>query len=307
MPYAEAKGARLYYESTGRGHPIVFVHEFADDVRGWEPQVRHFSRNYRCITFNARGYPPSEVPAGPSLYSQAIATDDIAAVMKHLKLRQAHVVGLSMGGFAALHFAIRYPRLASAVVVAGCGYGAPKNERAGFQAEVRETARRFRSEGMAKVARDYGAGPTRVQFQNKDPRGFAAFNQRLAEHSAEGSALTMQGVQGKRPSVYDLTAKLKRIKAPLLLLTGDEDEPCLDANIYMKRMIPSSGLVILPKTGHAANLEEPALFNQALQDFFLAAEHGRWALRDPRSLSSKILSVTAKKKTPRSRRAAAKR
>lgn len=306
MPYAEAKGARLYYESTGRGHPIVFVHEFADDLRSWEPQVSHFARNYRCITYNARGYPPSDVPDNPRLYSQDIATDDIAAVIKHLRLKKAHVVGLSMGGFAALHFAIRYPRLASAVVVAGCGYGAPKSERAGFQAEVRETARRFRTEGMAKVARDYGAGPTRVQFENKDPRGFAEFNRRLAEHSAEGSALTMQGVQGKRPSVYDLSAKLKRIKVPLLLLTGDEDEPCLDANIFMKRTIPSAGLVILPKTGHAANLEEPALFNQALQDFFLAAEHGRWGLRDPRSQSSKILSVTTKPKGARRRRVSAK-
>jgi pimeloyl-ACP methyl ester carboxylesterase len=195
--------------------------------------------------------------------------------------------------------------MASAVVVAGCGYGAPKAERIGFQAEVRELARRFRADGMAKVAREYGAGPTRVQFENKDPRGFAEFNQRLAEHSAEGSSLTMQGVQGKRPSIYDLTTKLKEIRVPLLLLTGDEDEPCLDANIYMKRMIPSSGLIVLPKTGHAANLEEPALFNQALQDFFLAAEHGRWGLRDPRSVSSKILSVTTKKPAPRGRRAAA--
>ncbi len=293
MPYAKAKGAKLYYAVAGRGHPIIFVHEFAGDHRSWEPQMRYFARRYRCITYNARGYPPSEVPANPKLYSQDIATDDIAAVLRHLRIKKAHVVGLSMGGFAALHFAIRYPRLASSVVVAGCGYGAPKSERASFRAEVRETVRRFRSEDMATVARDYGAGPTRVQLQNKDPRGFAEFNQQLAEHSAEGMALTMQGVQGKRPSIYDLTAAMKRIKVPVLLLTGDEDEPCLDANIHMKRTIPSSGLVVVPKTGHAANLEEPQAFNQALQDFFVSAEQGRWGTRDPRSVSAKLLSVTA--------------
>ena len=293
MPYAKAKGAKLHYAVAGRGHPIIFVHEFAGDHRSWEPQMRYFARRYRCITYNARGYPPSEVPADPKLYSQDIATDDIAAVLKHLKIKKAHVVGLSMGGFAALHFAIRYPRLASSVVVAGCGYGAPKGERADFLAEVRETVKRFRTESMAAVAKDYGAGPTRVQLQNKDPRGFAEFNEQLAEHSADGMALTMQGVQGKRPSIYDLTAKMKQIKVPLLLLTGDEDEPCLDANIYMKRTIPTSGLVIIPKTGHAANLEEPAAFNQALQDFFASAEQGRWGTRDPRSVSSKLLSVTA--------------
>ncbi|MDP6708134.1 MAG: alpha/beta hydrolase [Alphaproteobacteria bacterium] len=293
MPYAQAKGARLHYEVAGRGHPIIFVHEFAGDQRSWEPQVRYFSRRYRCITYNARGYPPSEVPSAPALYSQDNATDDIAAVLKHLKVKKAHVVGLSMGGFAALHFAIRYPRLVSAAVVAGCGYGAPKSERAGFRAEVRETVKRFRAEGMAAVAKDYGAGPTRVQLQNKDPRGFVEFNEQLAEHSAEGMALTMQGVQGKRPSIYDLTAKMKQIKVPVLLLTGDEDEPCLDANVYMKRMIPTSGLTVMPKTGHTANLEEPAAFNQALQEFFASAEQGRWGTRDPRSLSAKLLTVTA--------------
>ena len=304
MPYANAKGARLYYEVTGKGHPIVFVHEFAGDLRSWETQVRYFSRNYRCITYNARGYPPSDVPSDGRLYGQDIATDDIAAVMKHLGVRKAHVVGLSMGGFAALHFAIRYPRLASAVVVAGCGYGAPKADRAGFQAEVRAFAARFEAEGAAAVARDYGSGPTRVQLQNKDPRGFAEFNQQFSEHSAEGSAQTMRNVQGKRPSIYDLTSKLRQIKVPLLLMTGDEDEPCLDANIHMKRTIPSAGLVILPKTGHAANLEEPAAFNQALQDFFSAAEHGRWGLRDPRSISAKALSAPAAKKQPARRRKA---
>ncbi len=302
MPYAQAKGAKLYYEAAGRGHPIIFVHEFAGDLRSWEPQIRYFSRNYRCITYNARGYPPSDVPSDNKLYGQDIATDDIAAILRHLKIKKAHVVGLSMGGFAALHFAIRYPRMASAVVVAGCGYGAPKSDRSSFQAEVRAFSRRFATEGMGAVARDYGSGPTRVQLQNKDPRGYAEFIEQFAEHSTQGMTLTMRNVQGKRPSIYDLTAKLKAIKVPTLLLTGDEDEPCLDANIHMKRMIPSSGLVILPKTGHAANLEEPALFNQAVQDFFLSAEHGRWGIRDPRSVSSKALSVTSTSKTLRKRK-----
>ena len=215
MPYAKSKGAKLYYEVTGRGYPIIFVHEFAGDCRSWEPQVRYFSRRYRCITFNARGYPPSEVPEEVGLYSQDIATDDIAAVLKQLKIKKAHVVGLSMGGFAALHFAIRYPRLVSAAVVAGCGYGAPKSERRGFAAEVREFAQRLINEGMPAVTKEYGAGPTRVQLEIKDPRGFKEFNAQLAEHSAEGSALTMRGVQGKRPSIYDLAAELKMIKVPM--------------------------------------------------------------------------------------------
>ena len=292
MPYAKAKGAKLYYEETGSGIPIVFVHEFAGDLRSWEPQVRHFSRRYRCVTFNARGYPPSDVPERDELYSQDIACDDIAAVMAHLKLKKAHVVGLSMGGFATAHFGIRYAKLATSLVVAGCGYGAPKAERGKFQQEAAETAASILREGMAKKAESYGMGPTRVQLLNTDPRGHAEFLSQLREHSTKGSALTMRNVQAKRPSLYDLEKDLKKIRVPTLLVTGDEDEPCLDANVFMKRTIPSSALYVMPKTGHACNLEDPAAFNHALEEFFHTVEAGRWSLRDPRSLSTSILSVT---------------
>lgn len=292
MPFAKAKGAKLYYEETGSGHPIVFVHEFAGDYRSWEPQVRYFSRRYRCITFNARGYPPSDVPERDDLYSQDIACDDIAAVMSHLGLKKAHIVGLSMGGFATVHFGIRYAKLATALVVAGCGYGAPKSEREKFQQEANATAESILREGMAKKAESYGMGPTRVQLLNTDPRGHAEFMAQLKEHSTKGSALTMRNVQAKRPSLYDLEKDLRKIRVPTLLVTGDEDEPCLDANVYMKRTIPSSALLVMPKTGHACNLEDPAAFNRALDEFFHTVECGRWTLRDPRSVSTSILSVT---------------
>ncbi len=298
MPYAEAKGAKLYYEVAGKGQPIVFVHEFAGDHRSWEPQVRYFSRRYRCISYAARGYPPSDVPSDPRLYSQDIATDDIAAVLKGLGIKKAHIVGLSMGGFAALHFAIRYPRMAQSAVVAGCGYGAPKGpERRKFRADVAALAKAIEADGITAFAKQYSVGPTRVQFKAKDPRGFAEFARQLAEHDAVGAANTFRGVQGERPSIYDLAAKLVGIKVPMLLMTGDEDEPCLDATLFMKRKIPSAGLVVLPKTGHTINLEEPAAFNQAVQEFLTSVEQGRWGWRDPASISdSAVMAKTAKKK-----------
>ncbi len=289
MPYAEANGARLYFEEAGRGYPIVFVHEFAGDHRSWEPQVRYFSRRYRCVVYDARGYPPSDVPDDVSLYGQDIATDDIAAVMRHLDLKKAHIVGLSMGGFAALHFGIRYSEMASALVVAGCGYGAPQTESAKFHRETGELAERFETEGTEVVAKMYAAGPCRVQYQNKDPRGWREFAAQFAEHSAKGSAMTMRGVQGLRPSLYDLEDQLRNITTPTLLITGDEDEPCLEANIFMKRTIPTSGLLMVPKTGHTVNLEEPDRFNQAVQAFFASAEQGRWDRRDPRSITGSLL------------------
>ncbi len=276
-------GVRLYYEDSGSGLPLIFVHEFADDYRSYEPQMRYFSRRYRCITYNARGYPPSDVPTDPAAYSQDRARDDIRSVLDRLGLDRAHVVGVSMGGFATLHFGLHYPDRALSLTVGGCGYGAKPDQRDGFKAETATMAERLENESMAAVAADYALGPTRVQFQNKDPRGWRAFADMLAEHSSEGSARTMRGVQQARPSLYDLAEALGRLTVPLLIINGDEDEPCLDAGLYLKRTVPSAALVMLPQTGHAVNLEEPALFNQFLQDFMHQVESGGWRQRDPRS------------------------
>ncbi len=290
MPYAETDdGVKLYYEETGRGEPVVFVHEFAGDCRSWEPQVRHFARRFRCIAYNARGFPPSDLPDDPARYSQARACADIKAVLDHLGLAAAHIVGLSMGGFATLHFGLTYPAAARSLVVAGCGYGAEPDRREQFRAETEATARRLETDGMAAFAATYGLGPARVQLQNKDPRGWQVFADQLTEHSAAGSALTMRGVQKERPSLWDLEEAMRSMTVPTLIVTGDEDEPCLLPGILMKRAIRSSGLVVIPKTGHACNLEEPEAFNRAVGDFLDLVEAGRWEPRDPRAVSDSIL------------------
>ena len=281
-------GVKLFYEDSGAGTPIVFVHEFAGDHRSWEPQVRHFSRRYRCITYNARGYPPSEVPEDVERYSQARARDDIRAVLDALRIDKAHVVGLSMGAFATLHFGMTHGKRALSITVAGGGYGAHPAQFRQFQEDSRTHAAFIRKEGMAKFAATYGLGATRVQFQNKDPRGFAEFMRQLAEHSATGSANTMLGYQARRPSLYDLTAEMARIDVPTLIMAGDEEEPCLEVCLLMKRAIPTAGLALLPCSGHGINLEEPALFNRLLEDFFHQVEAGRWSARDKRAVVPSI-------------------
>jgi pimeloyl-ACP methyl ester carboxylesterase len=281
-------GVKLFYEEAGTGIPIVFVHEFAGDCRSWEPQLRYFSRRYRCIAFNARGYPPSEVPEDFERYSQARARDDIRAVLDALHIEKAHIVGLSMGAFATLHFGMVYGKRALSLTVAGGGYGTHPAQYRQFQEDSKKHAAFIQREGMAKFAGTYGLGPTRVQFQNKDPRAFAEFMQQLAEHSALGAANTMLGYQARRPSLYDLTAEMARIDAPTLIMAGDEEEPCLEACLFMKRVIPTAGLAVLPCSGHGINLEEPALFNQLLQDFFHQVEAGRWRARDKRSVVPSI-------------------
>jgi pimeloyl-ACP methyl ester carboxylesterase len=128
-----------------------------------------------------------------------------------------------------------------------------------------------------------------VQFQNKDSRGWKEFADQLAEHSVAGSANTLRGVQKRRPSLFDLTDKMKTITAPALIMTGDEDWPCLEPGLLMKRTISTAGLIVMPNAGHTINLEEPAAFNQHLTDFFHAVDAGAWRNRDPRAVQDTIL------------------
>ncbi|MBP0495005.1 alpha/beta fold hydrolase [Pararoseomonas indoligenes] len=292
MPHATTDdGVTLYCEETGSGTPVIFVHEFAGDMRSWEPQLRHFGQRYRAIAYNARGYPPSDVPEDPSSYSQARAADDILAVLDHLGVEKAHVVGLSMGGFATLHFGFRHPSRAFSLTVAGCGYGAELAQQDRFRAEAAASAAVLKEEGMARFAGRYAYGPTRVQFENKDPRGFAEFAQGLAEHSALGSANTQIGVQGGRPSLYTLVDEMRALTVPTLVLTGDEDWPCLQPGLLMKQSIPSAALAVMPNCGHTINLEDPDEFNRLVTAFIVQVDCGRWPMRDPRALSASITGM----------------
>jgi pimeloyl-ACP methyl ester carboxylesterase len=289
MPHAAASdGINLYYEEAGSGAPLIFVHEFAGDHRSWEPQMRYFSRRYRCIAYNARGYPPSDVPEDPARYSQERARDDVIAVLDHLGIDRAHVVGLSMGGFATLHVGLAHPHRARSLVIAGCGYGAQPGDEDRFRAECAAAAAGFEAEG-APAFRKYAAGPTRMRFRAKNPRAWQEFADQLAAHSPRGAALTLRGVQMRRPMLYQLDGGMKQIAVPTLVVTGDEDDPCLEASLLLKRSIPTAGLVVLPRAGHTINIEDPEAFNAAVAEFLAAVDAGRWEPRDPGSIGGGIL------------------
>jgi pimeloyl-ACP methyl ester carboxylesterase len=293
MPFATAAdGVKLYFEEAGSGTPIVFVHEFGGDHRSWEPQMRHFARRHRCITYAARGYPPSDVPSEVAAYSQRTAATDILAVMDGAGVDRAHVVGLSMGGFAVLHLGLIAPARALSLTVAGAGYGAEKQHEAYFRDVSLEVARQFEAQGSHQFAKTYALGASRVQFQNKDPRGWAEFAQQLGEHDAVGSANTMRGVQATRPSLYDLEASLAALAVPTLVIVGDEDDHCLQPGLFLKRTIPACGLLVLPKVGHTLNLEDPERFNSFLGEFIATVEAGRWLPRDPRAVPAQIMKTS---------------
>jgi pimeloyl-ACP methyl ester carboxylesterase len=142
---------------------------------------------------------------------------------------------------------------------------------------------------MEAVGAVYARGPTRVPFMSKDPYGWRGFADALMRHSAVGSARTLQGVQGRRPSVYDLREALTRLEVPTLIVNGDEDDPCLSPGLFLKKHVPTAGLLIFPKTGHTMNLEEPALFNHAVLDFITMVDSGRWTRRDPQAAVTSAL------------------
>lgn len=292
MTHAIAQdGTRLHVEEQGDGTPLLFIHEFAGDHRSWGPQVEHFRSRYRCITYAARGYPPSDVPTELEAYSQQTAVTDALAVLDATGVETAHVVGLSMGGFCALHLGLQAPQRALSLVVAGCGYGAAPEAQERFRRESAAIAEAFRTEGAARVAPRYALGPARVQLQNRNRAAWETFVAQLAEHDSTGAALTMLGVQARRPSLYALHDELAELRVPALILTGDEDEGCLEPALMLKRTIRAAGLSVLPRTGHTSNLEDPALFNRTVEAFLDAVGDGEWAERDPRSLTASITGI----------------
>jgi pimeloyl-ACP methyl ester carboxylesterase len=276
-------GTRLYYEEVGAGTPVVFVHEFAGDYRTWEPQMRHFSRAHRCVTFSARGYPPSDVPSDPARYGQELARGDVVAIMDALGIDKAHVVGHSMGAYTALHVGIRHPQRCISVAAIGCGWGsvADPAEREAMRKEAAKNAAMFSEKGMAEGAAIYTDGPTRQAQKYKDPRGYAHFVRMMSEHSAQGHALTMANLQARRPTLWDLQAELKRFSVPLLVVVGDEDDSCLDGSLFLKRTAPTAALLVIPRSGHTITSEEPAAVNAALAELFAAAEADRWLAHRP--------------------------
>lgn len=286
MPHATTwDDVRIYFEEAGQGTPIIFLHEFAADYTNWEPQMRYFSRGHRCITYSARGYTPSDVPDG-DVYTYKHFYTDALAVLDHLKIERAHFVGLSMGAYSALQIGLDAPQRALSMTLAGVGSGSEIENLESWRKQCRANAEQFETSGSAEVAKVTREAPSRIPFLVKDPRGHADFYAALARHDAKGSANTMRGFQGGRPSIYTMTDTIRGVATPALIICGDEDDPCVGPSLFLKKHLPAAGLAIFPKSGHVLNLEEPALFNESVERFVTLVEAGRWPVRDPRSLAA---------------------
>jgi len=274
MPIAHVNAVDLYYEATGQGTPLVWSHEFGGDHRSWEPQVRFFSRRYRVITYNHRGYAPSSVPKAARDFSQDLLVEDLHQLLNHLGLGPVHLGGCSMGANVARDHALAHPETLRSLVMVGAGAGSVDRQQ--FLDGQQATAAALDREGTAARVRNLETAPTRAAFRRKDPRGFAEFLRQASEHDPHACAHLAREVMSKRKTVPELEADLKALRVPTLVMVGDQDTPCVEPSLLMRRLIPHAGLCVFPACGHTPNIEEPGLFNLHVAEFLAAVDAGRW-------------------------------
>ena len=264
-----ADGIRIYCEESGSGTPVLFVHEYGGSCRSFDLQVAAFRARHRCIVFNARGYPPSEVPSSVESYSQDHAVADIGAVLDGLGIERTHIVGVSMGAASSLQYALKEPgRVLSATLV---GIGSGSDDPAAFRDTAEANAKLLEAGGMAALAAQMNESPTRRRLKDKNPAEFRRFNEQLLAMSPLGHANTMRGLQGRRPPLYVHEKRLAALSIPVLVVVGDEDAGCRKPSDFLERVLPDTRLYVFPGTGHCVNLENPAEFNQLCLEFIEAA------------------------------------
>lgn len=285
MPYADNTGVKIWFEEAGSGLPLVFLHEFLNDYSGWDDQMRHFARDYRCVTISARGYPPSDCPEEEEVYAQDLFRDDVLAVLDHLKIDKAHFVGLSMGAYTGLQLARETPDRVLSVVAASGASGGYEPNRAAFEEQTAQSAKQL--EALADMpGAAMASGPTRIQLKRKDPIGWQRVAGIIARRPIFSAVHTLRKIQLGRTPVFKLEKELAAVKTPVLLMVGDEDESCLDVNLWLKRVMPSARLVVFPASGHVLHMEEPELFNSLTAQFLSSVDRGTWYPRDPATFPS---------------------
>ncbi len=275
MPKAKTSdGFQLYYETHGAGPPIVLVHELGGSHASFHFQVDAWSPRFTCITYNARGYPPSDVPPAAASYSQDFAAYDIGAVLDAAALAGAHLVGVSMGAAAVLQFALRNPARARSIVLCSIGSGSDEPEEQ-YRVTMEAQADFAQSAGVKALAERMMESPNRHRLKDKSPAEYRKFIDQLAAISPLGIANTMRGVQARRPPIYAHRDRAAALRVPTLVIAGDEDEPCIKPSHFLHETIPGARLEVIEKCGHLVNIEEPAIFNPMALGFIEACEAKR--------------------------------
>jgi pimeloyl-ACP methyl ester carboxylesterase len=248
MPKLDRNGVAIYYEAHGKGPVVLLSHGYAATSDMWRGQVEPVTRKHRLVIWDMRGHGNSDYPADPAAYSEAATVGDMEALLDAIGADRAVIGGLSLGGYMSLAFHRRHPERVSALMVIDTGPGFRNDEaRDKWNERALRTAARYEAEGLAPL-------------QSGSPEMAAS-----AHRSAAGLALAARGMLTQTDAgVMD---SLPGIKVPTLVLVGGEDKPFLGAADYMAAKIPGAQKVVVPDAGHAANLDQPAAFNQAIVQF----------------------------------------
>jgi len=265
MPYARVNGVSLYYEEAGRGRPLVLAHGFSATARMWEGQVAAFRDRYRVITYDARGQGRSEVPADPAAYAQPIMVEDLHELIAHLDLNRPVVCGLSMGGNVVLNLALAHPETVEGVVA--CGTGAGSEDPGAWAVTIQGWIELLEGPGIEAFAEMYLADPILADYADRSPAAREFLWSAITSNTAQGLALGLRGVIGKRPTIYSLRDRLVRLALPAAIVVGDRDRWCTQVSAFLAATIPGAELVEIADSGHMANLEQPEQFNRALSRF----------------------------------------
>ena len=226
--FAEINGTSLYYEVTGSGRPLVFIHGFACDTRVWDEQFTIFAKQYRVVRYDMRGFGKSAVPTTES-YAH---TDDLKALLEHLGIEHAHIFGHSMGGAVAIGFTLSYPEAALE-----SGIDAARELWLGLDLLAPAMEKPELASGFIQVVSDYSGW----HWVNQDPaRTFSP------------------------PAIQ----RLDEISAPTLVIIGERDLSDFHAIAdTLQRQIPGAKKVVLSGVGHLSNAEDPKTFNEVVLDF----------------------------------------
>jgi len=255
MPLYNSGDIKIYYEEHGTGEPLIFLHGFTLDHRVWEPQVRFFSASYHVIVVDSRGHGKSDAP--PTGYGRDFRVEDLLVLFEVLKLKKAHLVGLSMGGSTAIGFAQKHQALLKSLTLVSTGAAGYSPGRK--VARIDELAK---SEGVDAARRQWLEW-NMMYYKEKHQDVGQLLKKMIMEHSG---AIWADTRRGQYPKTDDLES-VHKISVPTLIVAGEKDKIFVPLSKELHKRIKGSKLLIFEKTGHILNLEYPQKFNKELDQF----------------------------------------
>jgi proline iminopeptidase len=255
----------LFYEDHGAGYPLILTHGFGGTARFWEPQVAGLADRYRVISYDARGHGRSSGPEDETAYDETLFVEDIRGLMDHLGLERACVGGLSMGANIALRFGLAHPERVDGLVI--CNAGTGSDDLPAWKQRCERLAHALEKRGMGFFADLVLHSPAAGRLAERGPEAVAWLRGILVDHQPAGLVQVLRHEQASRPTIYSLERDLRACRAPILVVTGEYDQPTLGPARFLAETLPRAQLLVLADTGHLTTAERPDLLNAALRQF----------------------------------------